>query len=141
MDSVKETNSQESAKFNELLNYIIIQKGNENILKKIIIYATIILIILLYFYLIIYLITYSSKNSCSIILAKYDNMANADKLSQSNFSNKDQYVDPNIDNYDIHYLVEQMIYKEFSPVDKKKYLNLPQVFKEKVITDYLIEKI
>lgn len=125
----------ESEKINDLLNYIIIQKGNDSILKRMIIYAIITCTILLYFYLIAYLIMHSSNKSCSIILAKYDDM------SKSSFSNKDQYIDPNVDNYDIHYLVEQMIYKEFNQIDKKKYLNLPQVFKEKVIIDYLIENI
>jgi hypothetical protein len=72
-------------------------------------------------------------NTKSNLLSKYDNI--------SNFSNKDQYEDPNKDNYDIHYLVEQMIYKEFSPSDKKKYLNLPMALKEQLIIDYLIDKI
>lgn len=72
-------------------------------------------------------------NTKSNLLSKYDNI--------SNFSNKDQYEDPNKDNYDIHYLVEQMIYKEFSPSDKKKYLNLPMALKEQLIVDYLIDKI
>lgn len=127
----------DSNNLNKLLGNIIIQKENDNIFKKVLIYSTVTLLILLYFYLIIHLITNSSSKSCSIILAKYDD----NSLSKSNFSNKDQYIDPNIDNYDIHYLVEQMIYKEFTPKDKKKYLNLPQVLKEKVISDYLIEKI
>jgi hypothetical protein len=119
-----------------LLKHIVIQKGKENMLTKILIYSTIFFItLLLYFYLLTYLITYSSNNTCSILLAKYDNLA------KSNFSNKDEYTDPNVDNYDIHYLVEQMIYKEFSPTDKKKYLNLPQIFKEKLISDYLIQNI
>lgn len=60
---------------------------------------------------------------------------------KSGFSNKDQYEDPNNNDYDINYLVEQMIYKEFSPSDKKKYLNLPQVLKEQLMIDYLIQKI
>ena len=72
------------------------------------------------------------SQSCSLI-SKYEN--------KSSFSNKDQYEDPNTNDYDIHYLVEQMIYKEFNPKDKKKYLNLPQTLKEQLIYDYLIDKI
>jgi hypothetical protein len=120
---------------NNLLKYIIIQKENKSMLKRIIMYSIITCTILLYFYLITYLMMQLSNKSCSIILAKYDDMA------KSSFSNKDQYTDPNVDNYDIHYLVEQMIYKEFNSIDKKKYLNLPQVFKDKVIVDYLIKNI
>ncbi len=133
LELVKQEKENESENLNNLLNYIIIQKSNENILKRIIIYAVVILIVLLYFYLLVYLI---SSTSCSVILAKYENIA-----KQSDFSNKDQYIDPNVDNYDIHYLVEQMIYKEFSPSDKKKYLNLPEALNDKLIIDYLIAKI
>lgn len=67
------------------------------------------------------------------LIEKYENKAN------SQFTNKDQ-VDFNQD-YDINYLVEQMIYKEFSPKDKKKYLNLPEALKDSLLKDYLIEKI
>ena len=79
--------------------------------------------------LIIYLVWPKS----SPLISKYEN--------KSNFTNKDQYEDPIVNDYDIHYLVEQMIYKEFSPKDKKKYLTLPQTLKEQLMIDYLIEKI
>ena len=87
---------------------------------------------------IFYLIISSVSNfSSSTFISKYENFNN------SNFTNKDQYEDPNggSNDYDIHYLVEQMIYKEFSPSDKKKYLDLPKVVKEQYIQDYLIQKI
>ncbi len=64
-----------------------------------------------------------------------------DSYIKSNFTNKD-FVDFELKNdYDIHYLVEQMIYKEFSPTDKKKYLNLPESLKDSYIKEYLIRKI
>lgn len=69
------------------------------------------------------------------LVSKYDN------LSNSNFTNKDQIDFINNNDYDIHYLVEQMIYKEFSPKDKKKYLNLPETLKDSLLKEYLIEKI
>lgn len=70
------------------------------------------------------------------LIEKYENMV------KSNFTNKDQidFSDTSND-YDIHYLVEQMIYKEFTPIDKKKYLNLPEALKDSLLKDYLIQKI
>lgn len=109
------------------------QKKEENkvkISKKIV---TAIIFTLLCAIIIILAITYFT--SSSTFISKYEN------INSSNFTNKDQYVDPNVDNYNINYLVEQMIYKEFSPTDKKKYLDLPKVVKEKYIQDYLIQKI
>lgn len=82
---------------------------------------------------IISIILYFTLSQSSSLISKYEN--------KSSFSNKDQYEDPNTNDYDIHYLVEQMIYKEFTPKDKKKYLNLPQTLKEQLMYDYLIEKI
>lgn len=67
------------------------------------------------------------------LVCKYDNI--------SNFTNKDQIDFINNNDYDIHYLVEQMIYKEFSPKDKKKYLNLPEALKDSLLKEYLIQKI
>lgn len=69
------------------------------------------------------------------LIKKYENKA------KSQFTNKDQVEFDNENDYDIHYLVEQMIYKEFSPKDKKKYLNLPEALKNSLLIDYLIEKI
>jgi hypothetical protein len=69
------------------------------------------------------------------LVSKYDN------ISKSNFTNKDQVEFFNSSDYDIHYLVEQMIYKEFSPKDKKKYLNLPEALKDSLLKEYLIQKI
>ncbi len=69
------------------------------------------------------------------LVSKYDN------ISKSNFTNKDQIEFSNSSDYDIHYLVEQMIYKEFSPKDKKKYLNLPEALKDSLLKEYLIQKI
>ena len=69
------------------------------------------------------------------LVSKYDN------ISKSNFTNKDQVEFSNSSDYDIHYLVEQMIYKEFSPKDKKKYLNLPEALKDSLLKEYLIQKI
>lgn len=109
------------------------QKKEENkvkISKKIV---TAIIFTLLCAIIVILAITYFT--SSSTFISKYEN------INSSNFTNKDQYVDPNVDNYNINYLVEQMIYKEFSPTDKKKYLDLPKVVKEKYIQDYLIQKI
>lgn len=80
----------------------------------------------------IFIIVLFSTRS-SPLISKYEN--------KSNFSNKDQFEDPTTNDYDIHYLVEQMIYKEFTPADKKKYLNLPQTLKENLMFDYLIDKI
>lgn len=80
----------------------------------------------------IFLIIFFTTGSSSLI-SKYEN--------KSNFSNKDQFEDPKTNDYDIYYLVEQMIYKEFTPTDKKKYLNLPQTLKEQLMFDYLIDKI
>lgn len=82
--------------------------------------------------IIIFLIIFFTSQSSSLI-SKYEN--------KSNFSNKDQFEDPKTNDYDIHYLVEQMIYKEFTATDKKKYLNLPQTLKEQLMFDYLIDKI
>lgn len=79
------------------------------------------------------LIIYLAWPKSSSLISKYEN--------KSNFTNKDQYEEPIVNDYDIHYLVEQMIYKEFSPKDKKKYLTLPQTLKEQLMIDYLIEKI
>lgn len=79
------------------------------------------------------LIIYLAWPKTSSLISKYEN--------KSNFTNKDQYENPIVDDYNIHYLVEQMIYKEFSPKDKKKYLTLPQTLKEQLMIDYLIEKI
>lgn len=84
-------------------------------------------------FLLTYFLIYLPLFSSSPLISKYEN--------KSNFTNKDQYEDTNNDNYDIHYLVEQMIYKEFSPKDKKKYLNLSQPLKEQLMIDYLIDKI
>lgn len=109
------------------------QKKEENkvkISKKIV---TAIIFTLLCAIIVILAITYFT--SSSTFISKYEN------INSSNFTNKDQYVDPNVDEYNINYLVEQMIYKEFSPTDKKKYLDLPKVVKEKYIQDYLIQKI
>ncbi len=69
------------------------------------------------------------------LVSKYDN------ISKSNFTNKDQVEFSNSSDYDIHYLVEQMIYKEFSLKDKKKYLNLPEALKDSLLKEYLIQKI
>jgi hypothetical protein len=82
--------------------------------------------------IVIFLIVFFTTGS-STLISKYEN--------KSNFSNKDQFEDPKTNDYDIHYLVEQMIYKEFTPKDKKKYLNLPQTLKEQLMFDYLIDKI
>lgn len=60
--------------------------------------------------LIIYFRVFHNKSS---LISQYENKM------KSGFSNKDQYEDPNKNDYDINYLVEQMIYKEFSPSDKK----------------------
>jgi hypothetical protein len=102
--------------------------------RKIFIGAVAMLICIFILYGIVSLV---SNFSSSTFISKYDNFNN------SNFTNKDQYEDPNggPNDYDIHYLVEQMIYKEFSPTDKKKYLDLPKVVKEQYIQDYLIQKI
>lgn len=89
----------------------------------------ILVIAILFMALIIYLVWPKTSS----LISKYEN--------KSNFTNKDQYEDPIVDDYNIHYLVEQMIYKEFSPKDKKKYLTLPQTLKEQLMIDYLIEKI
>lgn len=96
--------------------------------KKIITWIVGILLILS-----VVLITYFSYTNNNKLLSDYENK------SKSNFSNKDQFTESN--DYDINYLVEQMIYKEFSPSDKKKYLNLPQILKEQLMIDYLIQKI
>jgi hypothetical protein len=82
--------------------------------------------------IVIFIIVFFTIRSSSLI-SKYEN--------KSNFSNKDQFEEPIRNDYDIHYLVEQMIYKEFTPKDKKKYLNLPQTLKEQLMFDYLIDKI
>jgi hypothetical protein len=82
--------------------------------------------------IVIFIIVFFTIRSSSLI-SKYEN--------KSNFSNKDQFEEPITNDYDIHYLVEQMIYKEFTPTDKKKYLNLPQTLKEQLMFDYLIDKI
>jgi hypothetical protein len=92
---------------------------------------------LLFIAVLIIIVSSVSNFSSSTFISKYENFNN------SNFTNKDQYEDPNggPNDYDIHYLVEQMIYKEFSPTDKKKYLDLPKVVKEQYMQDYLIQKI
>lgn len=90
-------------------------------------------VIVVFSILIIAVIIYFLWPKSSTLISKYEN--------KSNFTNKDQYEDPMVNDYDIHYLVEQMIYKEFSPKDKKKYLTLPQTLKEQLMIDYLIEKI
>ncbi len=119
----------------ELKNYIIVKKEKKELINGIMMYSIITIMILLYFYIFMSIMNpNNSSQICATLLANYEKEA-------SQFTNKDQYVDPNVDNYDIHYLVEQMIYKEFSPTDKKKYLNLPEVLKEKFLTDYLIQKI
>lgn len=100
---------------------------------KILLGFTILIIILLLSY-VIYLL-YNNMYLGSSLINKYSN------ILQSNFSNKDQVEFKNENDYDIHYLVEQMIYKEFSPTDKKKYLNLPQALKDSILSDYLITKI
>jgi hypothetical protein len=82
--------------------------------------------------IVIFIIVFFTIRPSSLI-SKYEN--------KSNFSNKDQFEEPTKNDYDIHYLVEQMIYKEFTPTDKKKYLNLPQTLKEQLMFDYLIDKI
>jgi len=82
--------------------------------------------------IVIFIIVFFTIHPSSLI-SKYEN--------KSNFSNKDQFEEPTKNDYDIHYLVEQMIYKEFTPTDKKKYLNLPQTLKEQLMFDYLIDKI
>jgi len=97
-----------------------------NKLKVILIVTMIFFLIILFMYILII------DKTCPLIL-EYE------KKMKSGFTNKDQYEDNN--DYDINYLVEQMIYKEFSPSDKKKYLNLPQVLKEQLMIDYLIQKI
>jgi len=94
----------------------------------------IILCIVLIITLIVIIVKYFS--SSNELIKKYSNLSN--KIS--NFTNKDQ-IEFETNNYDIHYLVEQMIYKEFSPSDKKKYLNLPDALKDNLILDYLITKI
>jgi hypothetical protein len=99
---------------------------------KILLGFTITIIIILLGY-IIYLL-YKNMFLGSSLINKYSNIL-------SNFSNKDQVEFKSDNDYDIHYLVEQMIYKEFSPTDKKKYLNLPQALKDSIISDYLISKI
>lgn len=125
-----------NSELNETMKNIIIQKKKDNILKKNILYILIIFTTLFYFYMVINLITNNiGSSTCSLILAKYEDM------SKSEFSNKDQLEILDDNNYDIHYLVEQMIYNEFSPIEKKKYLNLPDALKDKLIIDYLIEKI
>jgi hypothetical protein len=97
--------------------------SNYNPLKILIIIVVIIILIH---------VLYSSYNNNDKLLESYTN---------SNFTNKD-YVDfDNPEDYDIHYLVEQMIYKEFNPSDKKKYLNLPDALKDSYIKEYLIKKI
>ena len=87
---------------------------------------------ILFALIVIFIIVYFTTRT-SPLISKYEN--------KSNFSNKDQFEDPTTNDYDIHYLVEQMIYKEFTPADKKKYLNLPQTLKENLMFDYLIDKI
>lgn len=92
-------------------------------------YVAIIFIILVIILIIVFLLLPKSSN----LISKYEN--------KSNFTNKDQFEDPISNDYDIHYLVEQMVYNEFTPTDKKKYLNLPQALKEQLLIDYLIQKI
>lgn len=92
-----------------------------------IISLTLLLIFILY---LLYQILFKESLVC-----KYDN------ISKSNFTNKDQIDFINNNDYDIQYLVEQMIYKEFSPKDKKKYLNLPEALKDSLLKEYLIQKI
>lgn len=94
----------------------------------------IILCIILIIVLIVIIVKYFT--SSNELIKKYSDLSN--KIS--NFTNKDQ-IEFETNNYDIHYLVEQMIYKEFSPSDKKKYLNLPDALKDNLILDYLITKI
>lgn len=101
--------------------------------KRSIIYAAI--IVFLFFLFLIGLMTnwFQWSGFSNKLIEKYENKA------KSQFTNKDQV---NFDtDYDINYLVEQMIYKEFSPKDKKKYLNLPEALKDSLLKDYLIEKI
>lgn len=106
--------------------------SNENMEGYILLSIGIIFAILLIIGL-IYLLT--SNLFSNKLINKYDN------ISKSQFSNKDQVDFSNENDYDIHYLVEQMIYKEFSPSDKKKYLNLPEALKDSFLKEYLIEKI
>ncbi len=106
--------------------------SNENMEGYILLSIGIIFAILLIIGL-IYLLT--SNSFSNKLINKYDN------ISKSQFSNKDQVDFSNENDYDIHYLVEQMIYKEFSPSDKKKYLNLPEALKDSFLKEYLIEKI
>jgi len=85
----------------------------------------------------------NKSSNISGLLNKYSNMQNNIQNNIQNisqFTNKDQ-IEYESNNYDINYLVEQMIYKEFSPSDKKKYLNLPNALKDSLISEYLITKI
>lgn len=96
-----------------------------------------ILIVLVFFVFLVGLFTnwFQWSTFSNKLIKKYEHKAN------SQFTNKDQVDFSDDNNYDINYLVEQMIYKEFSPSDKKKYLNLPAALKDSLVIDYLIEKI
>jgi hypothetical protein len=127
-------------------NNLIKQESQKIILKdsktdKLIKFGFIMLVIILILFMIFFVgggiywfISY--KKTSSTLINKYSNLQN--KISQ--FTNKDQIEFEN-NNYDIHYLVEQMIYKEFTPSDQKKYLNLSNSLKDSLLIDYLITKI
>lgn len=72
----------------------------------------------------------------SNLISKYDSISKS-----SSFLNKDQVDFDSELNFDKGYLLEQMIYKEFTPEDKKKYLNLPNILKEQLQIDFLINQI
>ena len=116
---------------------IVIKENKRDVtVLKLKIFAAVIFIAIIAFLLISLFINYFQVSGFSNkLIEKYENKA------KSAFTNKDQVDFSNENDYDIHYLVEQMIYKEFSPTDKKKYLNLPEALKDNLVQDYLIERI
>lgn len=116
----------------ELPTNIIIDKNIQKKKNNI----TLVVIIVLFSVLIGGLIFLFTDSKISELVSKYDSISKS-----SSFLNKDQIDFDSELNFDKGYLLEQMIYKEFSPQDKKKYLNLPDVLKEQLQIDFLINQI
>lgn len=121
-----DSNNTESP-INQNENFIIPKKQKNNNFK-------ILFLVLAFIIIGIVIVLIMLPTKTSELISTYDNM-------KSSFLNKDQIDFDSELNFDKNYLLEQMIYKEFTPNEKKKYLNLPDVLKEKLQIDYLIDKI